>query len=190
MQKFIFLFLSLSLIFIRPAFANIEYLFKGTIKVDGDKYSIFDEYTQQEFTFFTYNHSIFLTISQLETDDYISGSAFLDPENRLRISSIDFVGLKRLLGLWSNNQGIINFQNFNDVSLWNFEKTKDVKYWGPFNYIYSITPDDEGKWKIFFSDEDNVILALLNCADKNHITISIYNSNDGSIDKVYELERP
>lgn len=190
MKNFVFLALSFTLIFIEPLLANPEYLFKGKVTATPNSYSIFDEYTQREFRIFTRTRSIFQTLVQLETDDYISGAAYMDPEGRLLITSIDFVGLKRLLGAWSDKQHIMNFETISSMSFWNFERGLIWRYWGPYNYNYSITPDDKGKWKIFFSDDKNVILALLHCIDKNHITISIYNSNDGSIDKVYELERP
>jgi hypothetical protein len=190
MQKIIFLFLSFTLFFVELTYANPEYLFKGKITITDKSYSIFDEYTEQEYKIFTRTRSIFQTIIQLENGDYISGSAFMDPEGKLLITSIDFVGLKRLLGIWSGKNHIMNFDSISNMSIWNFEKGVNWKYWGPFSYSYSITPDDEGKWKIFFSDDKNVILALLHCVDSNHITISTYDSNDGSVDKVYDLEKP
>jgi hypothetical protein len=186
----LFLFLNFTLFVLEPALATTEYLFKGNINVASSSFTIFDEYTQQEYKIFTRTRSIFQTIIQLESGDYISGAAFIDPEGKLLVTSIDFVGLKRLLGVWSDKHHVMNFDSINTMNFWNFEKGLIWKYWGPFGYAYSITPDDEGKWKVFFSDDKNVMLALLHCIDKNHITISIYNSNDGSIDKVYELEKP
>lgn len=193
MQKIIFLALSFTLFLCQPIFGNTEYLFKGKIEIEGSSYSIFDEYTQQNYKIFTRTRSIFQTIIELESGDYISGSAFLDPEGKLLITSIDYVGLKRLLGTWSDKNHIMNFEDTDysgTMTLWNFEKGFIWRYWGPFTYSYSITPDDDGKWKLFFSDDKTVMLALLHCVDKNHITISIYDSNDGTIEKVYELEKP
>jgi hypothetical protein len=190
MKKLAFFVVSLILIFIEPLWANPEYLFRGRVTASPDNYMLFDDLTHREYRIFTRTRSIFQTLIQLETDDYISGAANLDPEGRLVITSIDFVGLKRLLGVWADKQHIMNFESISSLNFWNFESGLIPRFWGPYNYTYSITPDDKGKWKVFFSDDKNVILALLHCIDQNHITISVYDSNDGSIDKIYELERP
>lgn len=135
-----------------------------------------------------------VTLSQLSAGDRISGHGVLNPVHRtLIVQSIDFVGLRKLLGPWLTTDGVLHFQDFDTMTVQPLSGQKTP-------YHYSLTPSENGEWVMFLSDSRRTILATLRFDADNRLTtgrskksralLKIFEANSGKILRTLNLERP
>lgn len=133
------------------------------------------------------------SLDRLENGDFIAGNGSLDTTNKkLSIESVDYVGLRKLLGPWIGSEGTMVFKDFTtmrftprfrdinmDSRLTNYQK----------EFRYSITPSDNNEWGLFLSDENNTTFATVEFT-KNKVIMKIFESESGKIVRTLKLERP
>lgn len=133
------------------------------------------------------------TLRRLANGDSIAGSAVFDSSGRwARIETIDFVGLRRLIGLWSalNTSSLMNFRNHSDLNVVLLRQRED----GPGlvtaqrNFKYTLTPALRDEWVLFLSDTSETQMGLMELKD-GQATITLLNPQTGEVSNVLELRR-
>lgn len=131
------------------------------------------------------NEEVSLSLPKLKGGDFITGTGELDSSScTARIRSIDYVGLKRLLGYWYTKEGLLRISGFNSLDFYPFSSSQQeanivsVKTGDPISYRYSVTPAAGKEWIVFLSDFKNTTFASLQVASKN-ATLKIYDSETG-----------
>jgi hypothetical protein len=133
------------------------------------------------------------SLDRLSNGDFIAGNGTLDTANKkLSIKSIDYVGLRKLLGPWIGTEGTLLFKDFStmrftprffdinlDSRLTNYQK----------EFRYSLTPSDGNEWGLFLSDDKSTTFATVEFT-KNKVIIKIFESESGKIVRTLKLERP
>jgi hypothetical protein len=126
-------------------------------------------------------------LALLKKDDYIVGYGSLRGPSELGLDTVEYVGLRKLLGFWIEpGQTIFNFENFKQVSVVNLNQNLErlLKK----NYDYIVAPGDENSWKIFLSDENSVRLARLILA-RDVMSLELYDSDTGEVVQKMTLRR-
>lgn len=133
------------------------------------------------------------SLDRLASGDFIAGNGSLDTTNKkLSVESVDYVGLRKLLGPWVGAEGTMVFKDFTtmrftprfrdinmDSRLTNYQK----------EFRYSITPSDGNEWGLFLSDDKNTTFATVEFT-KNKVIMKIFESESGKIVRTLKLERP
>jgi hypothetical protein len=130
-----------------------------------------------------FNTQAAVHLSRLKTGDLLAGTGDVSNDVFV-INSIDFVGLKELLGVWLAGNNIMDFQSFSSVKAHLTSDNRPVTL----NMKYSITPGEENEWHVFFSDNDEVQLATLTLK-KNTAALQFIDSQTGDLSKVIELKK-
>lgn len=127
-------------------------------------------------------------LQKLRVGDLIQGRGFVtSPQSPqlpvLMLESIDFVGLRDLLGQWfSKEHMVVDFINFNQLKIYRSNQEQ--------LYDYSIAPASEKGWMIFLQDPTSTSLGGLKMEAGNAV-IEVYNHSAHSVlleDKI-ELSR-
>ena len=112
--------------------------------------------------------------------------------------SVDFIGLKRLLGYWWTTEGFLDVRTF---SLMNFydrpgssvsagdlpnvaPRTDSIKK----SYQYSVTPSSGVEWVVFLNDKETVYFTQVTFQGAN-AQMKVYNSESGALEKTINLLR-
>lgn len=135
------------------------------------------------------------SLKRLQKGDMISGEGSLDTINKkISITSIDYVGIRRLLGPWSSaKDGTLIFKDFSTLrfiprlreslhSAADFSKQAT-------EYRYSISPSEGLEWTLFLSDDKSTTFATLEFS-LTKVTIKIFESDSGKVVRTLKLERP
>lgn len=129
---------------------------------------------QNRFQMVTTSQDATDTIGKLADGDQISGSGHME-QNQIVIDTINFVGLRHLIGVWQNATTRIIFRDFSSVEV------IDIRTQAVNRYTYSLSPHlGQNDWKFFMSDSQRVILnSLLESPGK--ITITVFDDSSGAI---------
>lgn len=127
-------------------------------------------------------------LESLDIGDWIQGAGF-SRNSEIVLSRIDFLGLTHLLGLWSTEQALVNFADFDSVET--IASGSPVSY---IRYRYAITPYSvirgESTWRIFFSTDKDVSLANLSFSPMgNRARVAFLNPDTGLVVHEIELSR-
>lgn len=135
-------------------------------------------------------------LKRFENGDFIIGSGAVDTlHNKISIESVDYVGLRRLLGLWVGSDGVMIFKDFSTMSFTPpFSGVEENKVGSNLNqyqkeFRYSMSPSDGNEWALFVSDTKGTSFATMEFSHKN-VTMKIFESESGRIVRTLKLERP
>lgn len=128
------------------------------------------------------------SFQKLKNHDAISGQGKYINEV-LVIDSIEFVGLRRLLGVWQAPDAVVNFTDFSTVSFFlpqpaAIPETSATKV----SFRYAVSPSLGSGWRVFFSSDDNVVLGLLT-VNQTQAQIELFDPNTGDIGQTIQLEK-
>lgn len=135
-----------------------------------------------------------LSLRKLSTGDTLTASGKLSADNcTASIESIDFVGLKKMLGYWHSSDGLISVQDFTSLSYYpinlkDFQNGRTYAEVQPVNYRYSITPTSGKEWVLFLSDRNSTTFATIRFS-KSRATMRIYDSENGNITRTLRLNK-
>jgi hypothetical protein len=130
-----------------------------------------------------FNTQAAVHLSRLKTGDLLSGTGDISNDVFV-VNSVDFVGLKELLGVWLAGNNVMDFQSFSSVKAHLTADNRPVTL----SMKYSITPGEENEWRVFFSDSDEIQLATL-FLKKNTAALQFIDSQTGELSKVIELKK-
>lgn len=176
------------------AIAHADVQIKGLLAVENESYFIQLQGVNQRLRAKTADAMVQARLECLGHGDFISGTALRLNQEDVVISSINYVGLRKLIGTWRNTNEIFKFTDFKTFYYWNFNRnTGSNTLRGPFAFHYAISPyGDTPKqchWKIFFIDSTSVILGSLEWIDDDQIQILLYDSDTGEISTSKRLIR-
>jgi hypothetical protein len=101
-------------------------------------------------------------LQNLDSGDWITGNAELINADLWLITSVDFVGLQKILGNWQAlaPEGLVySFRSFNQVSIRQKHSLQNNLFDSSGLLSYSIAPIDGKVWKFFLAQENSVRLA-------------------------------
>lgn len=165
--------------------------FSGLIKKSrSNKLQIHDARDGATYNLTPANRLIAVHLSRMSHNDFISFEA-TRTETDLAISSINYVGLNKLLGAWSSQDGFcFNFSSFTEFFITQKGAkrcTRDRKEDPPYTYL--INPSASG-WTILIANRDNrTYVANLNFINDSEIEMQLYDSGTGDILRSLKLRK-
>lgn len=188
MKYIIFLLITFSLQFVLGAQA-----FSGFLSKKGDEFYFTPKSSSLFYTVVPMNFDVQESLTRLENGDFVSGNGSLDTINKkISVHSIDYVGLRKLLGPWIGTDGTMVFKDFSTMRF--TPRFRDIKldthlagYQKEFRY--SVSPKDGNEWALFLSDDSNTTFATVKFTKKK-IIMKIFESESGNIVRTLKLERP
>lgn len=144
----------LLIFWISPVSFVIAEVFSGTISRKSLNRGVFFENYDQKIYFLTAgNSSIENLFDRLSEGDFIQFESTLNPntEDALTVNDVNFVGLKRLMGLWVSSSSVLKFQNFQEMSFY-LRSGRSLRQ-PKFNY--SIFPTNGPEWIMIFSNANS-----------------------------------
>lgn len=120
-------------------------------------------------------------LQKLTPGDYVIANGNFSKDDSTKsqffVRNLDSVGLKKILGLWQSEKGILyNFLDFNKLSILFSPNSYEFKY------HYNISPGTGPHWTIFITSKAGIIGRLTFETESNKLNIHFYNSQDASIE--------
>jgi len=136
-------------------------------------------------------------VRKLSAGDNITATGLLDHETcNAFIESIDYVGLKKLLGYWYSHAGIITVRDFSSLSFYpinsrTFQNGVFYRTADPIDYRYSVTPTEGKEWVIFLSDKKSTTFATIQFSkdSKGSAVMKVYDSDNGKVIRTLYLSK-
>ena len=150
------------------------------------------------------NEDVRASLDRLDKGDFITGQGSFDSvDQRWTVNSIDYVGLKKLLGRWVGGDGVMVFEDFSRMK-YSPRLAKQSVGSTPYDYEkdfrYTLSPSDGEEWALFLSDSKSTTFATVEFEAGNSLTslnqskinivMKIYESESGNIIRTLKLERP
>ncbi len=130
------------------------------------------------------------TLPKLEEGDLVSGFGQIDNSSKVAsLQSLNFIGLKRLLGMWWTNMGFADIQTFSEMNFY-LEKSTSVQTDATIkkSYQYSISPTVSPSWVIFLADEKTVYYTSMDFQG-NTAKMKMYHPETGVLMKTIDFTR-
>lgn len=133
-------------------------------------------------------------IRKLSVGDVVTGTGITNSSTcTISVSSIDYVGLRKLLGFWYSAEGILTFNDFSTLRYYPVSikggKYVSVRYTSPVNYRYSVTLSGGKEWVLFLSDEQSTTFATIQINNRHNATLNIFDSDSGVPTQTLELTK-
>lgn len=121
-------------------------------------------------------------LARLQNGDFIHAKGeILTSPSRVFIEDIHYVGLRRLLGVWTNGLSVFNFSDYDHLTIYNFKPQSMA-----LDLNYSVAPEDQNGWSINFFSSQEVKLGHLEFVGEN-LRLSILNPKTGRTKQVLNL---
>lgn len=130
------------------------------------------------------------SIERLNSGDYITGNGDINEDAKtIQLNSLDYVGLKKILGLWYSGGSVMNFSTFTDLSVYPLMGKNLVVALSPKTDLhYSLAPYSGNQWAIFLSSQDATVFATIEFSEKE-ATMHIFDSETGQNTRTMRLVR-
>lgn len=131
-----------------------------------------------------------IALKKLSTGDYLIGNGVIDEENRvIELDALDYVGLKKLLGVWYNRKSIMNFKNYTDLTVYPIAGTFSSGGSAPSTEIrYSMAPYAGNQWAIFLSNSHATVFATIELGNGT-AKMRLFDADTGNASDVILLTR-
>ena len=157
----------------------------GFVTLVRDQYTYIDPQTNRRFTIKPTKVDTQESLKKLKNLDFFQGQGDFSGDDLL-LDTIDFVGLRRLLGLWTaDSSAIMDFQNYSKVVVY---RSPILPSTSKSLLQYSIAPSSGTDWKIFFTDDKDVLLASLVLQDAR-ASLKFFDLQSGEVVKTVEMSR-
>jgi hypothetical protein len=192
MKSLIFLVITFSLNFVMA-----EQTVSGLLGKSVGAWTLTPEGSDTRFVILPENDDVSSSLGRLSPGDFISGQAGVNSiTKKISFSSIDYVGLKKLLGAWTGGDGLMVFKDFSRMKYSpRFTKSSiniaaKASYQKEFRY--TLAPSDGEEWALFLSDDKSTTFATLQFESQPSqiLIMKIYESESGNIIRTLKLERP
>jgi hypothetical protein len=188
MKYMLFLFITFSLQLALAAQAVTGFLGKS-----GNNFYLSPQNSKNKYLVVPDNDEVTSNLSRLSKGDLITGHGSLDTTHKkIRLASVDYVGLRKLLGPWTGGDGTLLFKDFSTMKY--SPRFSGKKQLIPFHsyqkeFRYTLSPSDGEEWALFMSDDKSTTFATV-AIDNKTIILKIYESESGHIVRTLKLERP
>lgn len=117
----------------------------------------------------------------LEPGDFAFITGRKQTKNSFVVESIDFAGLKRLLGSWRSQEFIWQFDSYSNISVININNMQKMEN---LSMNYSVAPNEDNSWTIFLSNPTFNRVGSLYIV--NHLMIMQFDDPEtGTSEKIY-----
>jgi len=175
-----------------PALAFAFPSISGQVVSQGDQVIIQLDGTSSTYTLIPQSTDVTTSLARLNIGDEVYGTGQIDDfSDSIQLQSLDYVGLKGLLGTWRSPEGLMEVKDFSNLS---FHPSKDDTALGGdnsrdnVNYKYSLAPADNSEWVVFLSIPTKTTFATVELAD-TLATLKIYDANTGAIKSTLHLQK-
>ena len=168
----------------------------GVLKVSDEKLYIVQE--KQSFEITSASIEVDRDLARLSSGDYVALEGYYNVSHRrIFVNSVDWVGLKKILGFWTTaDSRIVEFKDFTTLMLRNYER-------GAFPILqahptrvnteviqmdYRLAPGVGSSWTLFLSDGKKLHMGRMNLSGHN-LSITFFNIETGKIIKTLKLLR-
>ena len=127
-----------------------------------------------------------IQIGRLNSGDFLAASGTLDSEQNIAfVNSIDYVGLKKLLGRWRSSNGqLFEFASFQDLYIY---KSRPV---ATSVFRYSAAPSSGDSWTLLLSDSHKKRTLIANVTfGRANASLKLIDSETGAIAETLRLVR-
>lgn len=127
-----------------------------------------------------------IQIGRLNTGDFLAASGSVDSEQNIAfVNSIDYVGLKKLLGRWKTSNGqLFEFASFQDLYIY---KSRPV---ATSVFRYSAAPSNGDSWTLLLSDSHKKRTLIANVTfGRANASLKLIDSETGAIAETLRLVR-
>jgi hypothetical protein len=145
---------------------------------------------------------VLLHIKKLNPGDEITASGDKNLiDCSVVLETIDYVGLRRLLGMWLSNEALIKVKDFKSLSFYPLERASSLgSTFRPYglstpsepatavDYTYSLTPSEGKEWVLFLSDSTKTLFATISLS-KGSALMKIYDSESGVVLKTLRMTK-
>lgn len=153
---------------------------KGYLVLESDPYRFIEADTLKSYKLRAATDVAKKAIMKLNNFDGINGVATLYDDQTLLLESVEFVGLRRLIGKWKAESEIYQFMDYNRLQVSGLNKKIQMNY--------ALSPGLGDSWRLFFTDEESVTLGSLEI-QKENARIQIFDTDTGAILKTLPLIR-
>lgn len=157
---------------------------KGQIVLKNARFYLKTNSSDSESLLVTDSQTVLERLKCLRAGDSISGTGQIISKSEVLLQTMEYVGLKRLLTTWYNNNEVFSFKDNKSFQYWHYNMGRNL-YRGPFSFHYTLSPAGTKFrrcfWKIFIADEREVILGNIFWLREGHIQIDLFDSNTGEI---------
>ncbi len=123
-------------------------------------------------------------------DLLIGIGSFQEAQKVISLSAVDFVGLRRILGVWASSTDLVNFLDFQSMSLIrrNLPALRDESPERTENYIYTMSPAStiNDHWILILSDDRSERLATMSIYSDRSI-LRLFDPVSGELVRELEL---
>lgn len=166
----------------------------GFLTKTGEKYYLTPTKSSNRYVVLPESSDVISSLERLNSGDHITGHGTLDTTNKkIRLVSVDYVGLRKILGPWVGNEGILTFKNFSTMKfsprLSSRSNSESSRRAYQKEFRYTLSPSEGDEWALFLSDEKTTTFATVEFGPRR-IVLKIYESDSGRIVRTLMLERP
>ncbi len=170
----------------------------GTLqKVSGRLYLEGDEFCER-YVVEAHSNEALNQLQKLASGDEVTASGTKNKTTcTVSVGTIDYVGLRRMLGTWYSKEGMISIRDFSQMSFYpsaldNYsgesQSSAKIIVDIPVVYSYSVTPTDGKEWVVFLSDSKNTFFATI-LFTKGPAIMKIFDSENGALTKTLRLSK-
>lgn len=177
--------------------ANEEKSFEGVFHKSSGQYYFRDNETRRLLRMVPRDQFVRQDLAKLDSGDTLLGSGYINEDNStLQLSSVHFVGLSKMLGVWrlKTTNALFEFINFSTMTVYqqqdaDQEIRKNHGNYQPIkSYQYSVAPNTAEKWSILISDESSVNTGRLEVTNTT-IEINLIDPQTGQVVNTLTLRR-
>lgn len=182
--------LFIALVLMSPWFANAADTVSGVLIRNGGDLSIrlsTDE--TRVYRLVSSKSEVQRVLVRLNTDDAVVGSADIDSvKNVAQLQTLDFVGLRRIIGYWSgaSNNSVVNFKNYSDMNVYSVGNGGGGRISKQFKY--TLAPSNGNDWAFFLADASKTQVGLLDLRDQQ-ATLRLFDPDTGEVTQVLRLQK-
>lgn len=134
------------------------------------------------------------SVSRLSEGDMLSGTGVYNHKScEVMVESVEYVGLKKMLGYWHSKNNFITVKDFSTISFYpinlnDLNNQNPIRTGDPINYSYSITPSNGNEWVMFLSDSRGTTFATIEF-NRNNAVMKLFDSDTGILTRVLHLSK-
>ncbi|MDZ4661896.1 MAG: hypothetical protein SGJ18_09805 [Pseudomonadota bacterium] len=168
----------------------------GLLRAADEKFFIVQE--KQIFEITSNSVEVDRDLARLSSGDFVALEGYFNVSQRkVFVNSVDWVGLKRILGSWkTSDKKVVEFQDFTVLMLHNYEHSTfpinqvntSRNRTQPIPMSYRMAPGVGSSWTLFLSDGKKLHMGRVNLSGHN-LAITFFNIDTGKIIKTLKLSR-
>jgi hypothetical protein len=168
----------------------------GSISLEGKSMYLKTDDPCHRYLVLSNSEAALSALVKLAAGDVVTATGIKNPgECSVAIESVEYVGLRRMLGNWYSREAVINVQDFSSMKYYPTESiaTNGNKVYAqvsknPVEYNYSLVPGSGKEWVLFLSDSKSTTFGTIQF-NRGSAVMKIYNSDTGELTKTLLLYR-